>query len=132
MSAATLIYNQLATVQGYTVMPDLRNAAQELTSGVIVIYEIKSEDMLDAISPSISIWKSSIDVYILAATLKDASDTLKQITTDINGITWSHGGETAFTCKTVGASHGYLEESTPGAADRTRYSILNLLLFHQN
>jgi len=131
MSAASLIYWKLSNDLGYTAMPDLRNAAQALTSNLL-IYEVKSEDMELAIPADIRIWRSSIDVYILASTLKATADILQQLTTDINGSTWTDSGETAFSCRVTGASHGYLEESTPGSADRTRYSMINLLIFHQN
>ena len=131
MSAASLIYWKLSNDLGYTAMPDLRNASQTLSTNLL-IYEVKSEDMETALPANIRIWRSSIDVYILASTLKATADILQQLTTDINGSTWTDSGETAFMCRVTGASHGYLEESTPGAADRTRYSILNLLMFHQN
>lgn len=131
MSAASLIYYKLTTDLGYVSMPDLRNASQALTTNLLV-YEVKSEDMETATAASIQIWKSSIDVYILATTLKATADILQQLTTDLNGVTWTSGGENAFMCRVTGASHGYLEESIPGAADRTRYSMINLLMFHQN
>jgi len=131
MSAASLIYWKLSNDLGYTAMPDLRNAAQALTTNLL-IYEVKSEDMETALPADIRIWRSSIDVYILASTLKATADILQQLTTDINGSTWTYSGETAFMCRVTGASHGYLEESTPGSADRTRYSMINLLMFHQN
>lgn len=131
MSAASLIYHKLTTLLGYVSMPDLRNAAQPLNTNLL-IYEIKSEDLEPATVASIKIWKSSIDVYILATTLKTTADILQQLTIDLNGATWTTGTENAFMCRVLGASHGYLEESTPGSADRTRYSMINLLMFHQN
>lgn len=131
MSAASLIYWKLSNDLGYTAMPDLRNAAQALISNLL-IYEVKSEEMETALPASIKIWRSSIDVYILASTLKLTADILQALTTDLNGATWSDSGETAFMCRVTGASHGYLEESRPGDADRTRYSMINLLMFHQN
>ena len=131
MSAASLIYWKLSDDLGYTAMPDLRNAAQALITNLL-IYEVKSEDMETALPANIRIWRSSIDVYILASTLKATADILQALTTDINGATWTNSGETAFMCRVTGASHGYLEESTPGNADRTRYSMINLLMFHQN
>jgi hypothetical protein len=131
MSAAALIYYKLSTDLGYVAMPDLRNASQALSTNLL-IYEVKSEDMETALPANIKIWKSSIDVYILASTLKATADILQALTTDLNGATWTSGGETAFMCRVTGASHGYLEESSPGSADRTRYSMINLLMFHQN
>ena len=131
MSAAALIYYKLSTDLGYTSMPDLRNASQALSSNLL-IYEVKSEDMESSTVASIQIWRSSIDVYILASTLKATADILQTLTTDLNGATWTDGTDTAFMCRVTGASHGYLEESIPGAADRTRYSMINLLMFHQN
>ena len=112
-------------------MPDLRNASQALSSNLL-IYEVKSEDMETAIPANIQIWKSSIDVYILARELKTTADILQALTTDLNGESWTDGTETVFSCRVTGASHGYLEESIPGASDRTRYSMINLLMFHQN
>lgn len=131
MSAASLIYWKLTQDLGYTSMPDLRNAAQSLTSNLL-IYEVKSEDMETSTVANIKIWRSSIDVYILASTLKATADILQALTTDLNGSTWTDSGETAFMCRVTGASHGYLEESRPGDTDRTRYSMINLLMFHQN
>lgn len=130
MSAAALIYYKLQDL-GYVAMPDLRNASQALISNLL-IYEVKSEDMETAIPANIQIWKSSIDVYILARELKTTADILQALTTDLNGESWTDGTETVFSCRVTGASHGYLEESIPGAADRTRYSMINLLMFHQN
>jgi hypothetical protein len=130
MSAASLIYWKLQDLS-YVAMPDLRNASQALTSSLL-IYEVKSEDMESSTVASIQIWRSSIDVYILARELKTTADILQQLTTDLNGATWTDGTESAFMCRVTGASHGYLEESIPGGADRTRYSMINLLMFHQN
>jgi len=130
MSAAALIYWKLQDL-GYVAMPDLRNASQALISNLL-IYEVKSEDMETAVPANIQIWKSSIDVYILARELKTTADILQALTTDLNGESWTDGTETVFSCRVTGASHGYLEESIPGAADRTRYSMINLLMFHQN
>lgn len=130
MSAAALIYWKLKDL-GYIAMPDLRNASQALISNLL-IYEVKSEDMETAVPANIQIWKSSIDVYILARELKTTADILQALTTDLNGESWTDGTETVFSCRVTGASHGYLEESIPGAADRTRYSMINLLMFHQN
>lgn len=130
MSAAALIYYKLSDL-GYLAMPDLRNASQALISNLL-IYEVKSEDMETAIPANIQIWKSSIDVYILARELKTTADILQQLTTDLNGESWTDGTETVFSCRVTGASHGYLEESIPGSSDRTRYSMINLLMFHQN
>jgi hypothetical protein len=130
MSAASLIYWKLQDL-GYTSMPDLRNASQALTSNLL-IYEVKSEDMETAVPANIQIWKSSIDVYILARELKTTADILQSLTTDLNGESWTDGTETVFSCRVTGASHGYLEESIPGSSDRTRYSMINLLMFHQN
>ena len=130
MSAASLIYWKLQDLS-YVAMPDLRNASQALISNLL-IYEVKSEDMETAIPANIQIWKSSIDVYILARELKTTADILQSLTTDLNGESWTDGIETVFSCRVTGASHGYLEESIPGAADRTRYSMINLLMFHQN
>jgi hypothetical protein len=131
MSAAALIYHKLTTDLGYASMPDLRNASQALISNLL-IYEVKSEDMETAIPANIQIWKSSIDVYILARELKTTADILQTLTTDLNGQSWTHGTETVFSCRVTSASHGYLEESIPGSTDRTRYSMINLLMFHQN
>jgi len=131
MSAAALIYYKLSTDLGYVSMPDLRNASQAISTNLL-IYEVKSEDMESAVPANIRIWKSSIDVYILARELKTTADILQALTTDLNGESWTDGIETAFMCRVTGASHGYLEESIPGAADRTRYSMINLLMFHQN
>jgi hypothetical protein len=130
MSAASLIYWKLQDLS-YVAMPDLRNASQALTSSLL-IYEVKSEDMESSTVASIQIWRSSIDVYILARELKTTADILQALTTDLNGATWTDGTESAFMCRVTGASHGYLEESIPGGADRTRYSMINLLMFHQN
>jgi hypothetical protein len=130
MSAAALIYWKLQDL-GYVAMPDLRNASQALITNLL-IYEVKSEDMETAIPANIQIWKSSIDVYILARELKTTADILQALTTDLNGESWTDGTETVFSCRVTGASHGYLEESIPGASDRTRYSMINLLMFHQN
>ena len=130
MSAASLIYWKLQDL-GYVAMPDLRTASQALITNLL-IYEVKSEDMETAIPANIQIWKSSIDVYILARELKTTADILQTLTTDLNGESWTDGTETVFSCRVTGASHGYLEESIPGGADRTRYSMINLLMFHQN
>ena len=131
MSAASLIYWKLTDDLGYVSMPDLRNASQALITNLL-IYEVKSEDMETAIPANIQIWKSSIDVYILARELKTTADILQSLTTDLNGESWTDGIETVFSCRVTGASHGYLEESIPGSSDRTRYSMINLLMFHQN
>ena len=130
MSAAALIYYKLQDL-GYVAMPDLRNASQALITNLL-IYEVKSEDMETAIPANIQIWKSSIDVYILARELKTTANILQSLTTDLNGESWTDGTETVFSCRVTGASHGYLEESIPGSSDRTRYSMINLLMFHQN
>ena len=130
MSAAALIYYKLQDL-GYVAMPDLRNASQALITNLL-IYEVKSEDMETAIPANIQIWKSSIDVYILARELKTTANILQSLTTDLNGESWTDGIETVFSCRVTGASHGYLEESIPGSSDRTRYSMINLLMFHQN
>ena len=130
MSAAALIYYKLQDL-GYLAMPDLRNASQALITNLL-IYEVKSEDMETAIPANIQIWKSSIDVYILARELKTTANILQSLTTDLNGESWTDGTETVFSCRVTGASHGYLEESIPGSSDRTRYSMINLLMFHQN
>ena len=130
MSAASLIYWKLQDLS-YVAMPDLRNASQALITNLL-IYEVKSEDMETAIPANIQIWKSSIDVYILARELKTTADILQALTTDLNGESWTDGTETVFSCRVTGASHGYLEESIPGSSERTRYSMINLLMFHQN
>ena len=130
MSAASLIYWKLQDLS-YVAMPDLRNASQALITNLL-IYEVKSEDMETASPANIQIWKSSIDVYILARELKTTADILQALTTDLNGESWTDGTETVFSCRVTGASHGYLEEAIPGASDRTRYSMINLLMFHQN
>ena len=130
MSAAALIYYKLQDL-GYLAMPDLRNASQALITNLL-IYEVKSEDMETAIPANIQIWKSSRDVYILARELKTTANILQSLTTDLNGESWTDGTETVFSCRVTGASHGYLEESIPGSSDRTRYSMINLLMFHQN
>ena len=130
MSAAALIYYKLQDL-GYLAMPDLRNASQALITNLL-IYEVKSEDMETAIPANIQIGKSSIDVYILARELKTTANILQSLTTDLNGESWTDGTETVFSCRVTGASHGYLEESIPGSSDRTRYSMINLLMFHQN
>ena len=130
MSAAALIYYKLQDL-GYVAMPDLRNASQALITNLL-IYEVKSEDMETAIPANIQIWKSSIDVYILARELKTTANILQSLTTDLNGESWTDGIETVFSCRVTGASHGYLEESIPGSSDRTRYSMINLLMYHQN
>ena len=131
MSAAALIYYKLTADLGYTSMPDLRNASQALSTNLL-IYEVKSEDMESSTVASIQIWRSSIDVYILASELKITADIVQALTTDLNGATWTSDGKTVFMCRVTGASHGYLEESSPGSADRTRYSMISLLMFHQN
>jgi hypothetical protein len=131
MSAAALIYSKLTGDLGFVSMPDLRNASQTMITSLL-IYEVKSEDMETAIPANIQIWKSSIDVYIIARELKTTADILQVLTTALNGESWSDGTDTVFSCRVTGASHGYLEESTPGGADRTRYSMINLLMFHQN
>ena len=130
MSAASLIYWKLQDLS-YVAMPDLRNASQALITNLL-IYEVKSEDMETAIPANIQIWKSSIDVYILARELKTTANILQSLTTELNGESWTDGIETVFSCRVTGASHGYLEESIPGSSDRTRYSMINLLMFHQN
>ena len=130
MSAATLISWKLNTDLGYIAAPDFRNAGQ-LFNGTL-IYEVKSEDMEPSTVANIQIWKSSIDIYCISTTVILASATAGGLVTDLNGATWTHAGESVFMCKVTGASHGYLEESRPGDTDRSRYSMINILMFHQN
>lgn len=130
MSAATLISWKLNVDIGSFAAPDLRNAGQAFNG--TLIYEVKSEDMEPSTVANIQIWKSSIDIYCIATTVILASATAQSLTNDLNGATWTNAGESVFMCKVTSASHGYLEESTPGATDRSRYSMINILMFHQN
>jgi hypothetical protein len=130
MSAATLIAWKLNVDLGYVSAPDLRNTGQAFNG--TFIYEVKSEDMEPSTVANIQIWKSSIDIYCISTTVILASSAAQGLTNDLNGATWTNAGESVFMCKVTGASHGYLEESKPGDTDRNRYSMINILMFHQN
>lgn len=127
MSAAALIYSKVYAL-GYTASPDLRNAAASATNAVI--YEIKTEEMLSCLASSVKVWKSSIDLHILASDLVATLTAVEALTTGLHGATWTYLTQTAVVCIVTGNNSGFLEDSLPGATDKQRVSTLSLTLFH--
>lgn len=131
MSAAKLISSFLTNVTGISNYPDLRNANQSSVGGCV--YEVKSSDYMETLNntPSGTIYyKSTIDLIFFNNLLLTAMLNANQAATDLNGQTYSDGTSHAFMMSVTGLNEGYLEDSRPGATDKTRSVTLTITMFH--
>ena len=130
MSAAKLISSFL-TNEGINNFPDLRNVNQSSSGGCV--YEVKSSDFmetLDNTSNGIIYYKSTIDLVFFSSLLLTAMTAANGITEVLNGQTYSDGTSHAFMMSVTGLSEGYIEDSRPGATDKTRSVTLTITMFH--
>ena len=131
MSAAKLISSFLTSVSGIINYPDLRNANQTNVGGCV--YEVKSSDYMETLNntPNGTIYyKSTIDLIFFNNLLLTAMVSANQVAADLNGQTYSVGTSHAFMMSVSGLSEGYIEDSRPGATDKTRSVTLTITMFH--
>ncbi len=130
MSAAKLISSFL-TNEGINNFPDLRNANQSASSGCV--YEVKSSDYMETLDDTLNgiiYYKSTIDLIFFGNLLLNAITTANGIAQVLNGQTYSDGTSHAFMMSVNGLSEGYIEDSRPGATDKTRSATLTITMFH--
>ena len=130
MSAAKLISSFL-TNEGINNFPDLRNANQTATGGCV--YEVKSSDCMETLDNTLNgiiYYKSTIDLVFFSSLLLTAMTAANGITEVLNGQTYSDGTSHAFMMSVTGLSEGYIEDSRPGATDKTRSVTLTITMFH--
>lgn len=130
MSAAKLISSFL-TNEGINNFPDLRNANQTAAAGCV--YEVKSSDYMETLDDTLNgiiYYKSTIDLIFFSNLLLNAITNAKQIAEALNGQTYSDGTSHAFMMSVNGLSEGYIEDSRPGATDKTRSATLTITMFH--
>jgi hypothetical protein len=130
MSAAKLISSFL-TNEGINNFPDLRNANQTILAGCV--YEVKSSDYMETLNNTLNgiiYYKSTIDLIFFSNLLLSAMTAANGITDVLNGQTYSDGTSHAFMMSVTGLSEGYIEDSRPGATDKTRSVTLTITMFH--
>lgn len=130
MSAAKLISSFL-TNEGINNFPDLRNANQTASAGCV--YEVKSSDYMETLDNTLNAiiyYKSTIDLIFFGNLLLTAITTANVIAKALNGQTYSDGTSHAFVMSVTGLSEGYIEDSRPGATDKTRSVTLTITMFH--
>lgn len=130
MSAAKLISSFL-TNEGVNNFPDLRNANQTALAGCV--YEVKSSDYIETLDNTLNgiiYYKSTIDLVFFSNLLLNSITSANSITDALNGQTYSDGTSHAFMMSVTGLNEGYLEDSRPGATDKTRSVTLTITMFH--
>ena len=130
MSAAKLISSFL-TNEGINNFPDLRNANQTAIAGCV--YEVKSSDYMETLNNTLNgiiYYKSTIDLIFFSNLLLSAMTAANSIASALNGQTYSVGTSHAFMMSVNGLSEGYIEDSRPGATDKTRSVTLTITMFH--
>ena len=75
-------------------------------------------------------YKSTIDLIFFNNLLLTAMVSANQVAADLNGQTYSVGTSHAFMMSVSGLSEGYIEDSRPGATDKTRSVTLTITMFH--
>ena len=130
MSAAKLISSFL-TNEGINNFPDLRNANQTAIAGCV--YEVKSSDYMETLNNTLNgiiYYKSTIDLIFFSNLLLSAMTSANNVASVLNGQTYSDGTSHAFMMSVTGLSEGYIEDSRPGATDKTRSVTLTITMFH--